>query len=243
MLRVAICDDEESQLSLISRATEVYFSKQEESVEYRTYRNGFTLLDDWLKKGGTDILLLDICMPGMIGTEVAEAIRKNKDKTEIIFLTTSTEFAVAAFALKATHYLVKPFTQVQFDEALDRAMLRIRQAHCHKVLLRIVGGGVRVVDLEEIVCVESSSHTQTVYLRDGQEVTVRQSLMQLLEWFNSISEGQFVSPFKGYIVNQAAIRIIRPERIEMVNGKVIPLAKREYRQFSKQYFAYIFQTK
>jgi DNA-binding LytR/AlgR family response regulator len=231
------------QLNLIRKATETYFSKQDECVEYRFYQNGFIFLDEWPKEGNTDILLLDICMPGILGTDVAKALRKNGDKTEIIFLTTSTEFAVEAFSLKATHYLVKPFTQNQFNEAMDRAMLHMRQFHNHKIMLRIVGGGIQVIDLEDVIYIESTSHTQTLYLQNGKEATVRQSLSKLLTMFDSISKGQFASPFKGYIVNLAAIRTIKPEQLEMVTGKQIPLIKREYRQFQEKYFAYIFQEK
>lgn len=65
------------------------------------------------------MLLLDICMPGLLGTDIAREVRQRKDKTEIVFLTGSDEFAVEAFTLKAAHYLVKPFSQDEFDEALE----------------------------------------------------------------------------------------------------------------------------
>ena len=66
----------------------------------------------------------------------------------------------------------------------------------------------------------------------------RQSLSALLQTFESIVPGQFVSP-GSYIVNQSAIHIIKSEYIE-VKGHKIPLAKRKYRQFQESYLKFIF---
>lgn len=45
-----------------------------------------------------DILILDVYMPVMLGTEVAKELRNRGDQTRIIFLTTSTDHAIDAFA-------------------------------------------------------------------------------------------------------------------------------------------------
>lgn len=242
MIRIAICDDQACQVEQIKRATEVYFSKQKESVSYNTYENAMIFLGDLERIGGFDIVLLDICMPGIMGTEVAAEIRRRKDKTEIIFLTTSSEFALDAFSLKAAHYLVKPFTQEQFDDAMNRAMLQFRQTHTSKFILKLAGGGIQVVDLASITYIESEAHIQIVHLCDGTSVKIRQTLMQLVDSFEHVAQGQFVSPCKGYLVNQKEIRSIKSDHVEMNAGQVIPLAKRKYRQFQESYFHYIFQV-
>lgn len=242
MIRVAICDDELSQLEEIQRATEKYFSKKNESVDYSTFDNAFMLLEEMEKKGGFDIVLMDICMPGILGTDAAAEIRKRREKTEIIFLTTSKDFAIEAFSLQATHYLVKPFEQSEFDEAMERAMLGYNKKRSSKVVLKLIGGGMRVISVEDIVYIESIAHVQNVYLNTGACIQVRHSLMQLLKIFEDIVPGQFVSPYRGYVVNQKEICTIKASCIEMCNGKEIPLVKHEYRQFQKCYFNYIFQS-
>ena len=242
MIKIAICDDEEAQVESIRHATEKYFSKKNESVTYKTFTNSFLLLEEFDKGSGFDIVLLDICMPGMLGIEVAKDINKAKRKTEIIFLTTSKEFALEAFSLGAAHYLVKPFTQEQFEEAMERALFRYHKANSSKILLKLIGGGIRVIDLTEIIYIESASHVQTVQLIDGDAIRVRQSLSQLLEILEKIAPGQFVSPYKGYIVNQKEIRTIKSNGIAMCDDREIPLVKREYKQFQQRYFNYIFQT-
>ena len=47
--------------------------------------------------GCPDIALLDICMPGMLGTELARDILRFSENTDIVFLTTSSDYAVDEF--------------------------------------------------------------------------------------------------------------------------------------------------
>lgn len=60
----------------------------------------------------------------------------------------------------------------------------------------------------------------------------------ILDMLESMAPGQFVSPGKGYIVNQSAIRVIKSDY--MIQGHKIPLAKRKYRQFQENYLKFIF---
>lgn len=241
MLRIAICDDLSDQLAVIETAVTEYFrSYPEVQVETFTYHNPLIFLESLDKTGGYDILLLDICMPGIDGTQVAEEIRKRKDRSEIVFLTSSDEFAVEAFALKAAHYLVKPFHQAQFCEAMDRAMVQFCAGQTKKIALKLTGGGNRVLELNEIIWIESSNHTQRVFLKEGDSEVVRESLSQLFTVLEELSPGQFVSPIKGYLVNQNAIRTVEPKGIIMRSGQTIPLARGTFREFSDRYFSYLF---
>ena len=85
--------------------------------------NGQTGLE-MIREKHPDIVLLDVCMPGILGTEVAQELRKFSSSTEIIFLTTSDEFAMDAFAVKATDYLLKPFLLPELLAVVPGAQLR-----------------------------------------------------------------------------------------------------------------------
>lgn len=240
MLRIAICDDLPEQLAKIEAGTKKYFSAYiNEPVEIHTYNGPFVLLESF-ENEPYDILLLDICMPNIDGTQVAAGIRRRGAKTEIIFITTSDEFAVDAFALKAAHYLLKPFTQAQLDDALDRAMSRFSEHQTLSVSLRIVGKGVITLEINDILWIESNGHKQFVFLNSGKKHEIHESFSQLLSIFDKLSEGQFVSPYKGYLVNQKAIRTIAPKYITMRSGDNIPLPRGSFRKFSDNYFTYMF---
>ena len=109
-----------------------------------------------------------------------------------------------------------------------------------KIIFRLVGGGIQVEEVNHLLFVESNGHVQQVHTYDGSMLETRQSLSALLQTFESIVPGQFVSPGKGYIVNQSAIHIIKSEYIE-VKGHKIPWPNGKYRQFQEDYFKLIFQ--
>ncbi|MCB2109215.1 MAG: response regulator transcription factor, partial [Rhodobacteraceae bacterium] len=71
-----------------------------------------------------DLLLLDIQMPGMDGMAVARALSGQPSPPAVIFVTAFDQFAVAAFDVAATDYLLKPVA----PERLERAVVRVRDA-------------------------------------------------------------------------------------------------------------------
>ena len=240
MLRIALCDDVREQLEIMEKAVRSYFADSTYEIKISQYDNAMMFLDAFEEGGNFDIVLLDICMPGMLGTDVAAEMRNQKSRDEIIFLSTSDEFAVDAFSVQAAHYIVKPFTQKQFDQAMDRVMESIRQRHSKKIIFRLVGGGIQVEEINDILFVESKGHIQKVYVRDGSALETRLSLSELITTLDSISPGQFISPGKGYIVNLTAIHVIKSDYIEIQDYQ-IPLARRKYRQFQEEYFKFIFK--
>lgn len=168
MVRIAICDDLREQLELIRKAVQLYFQDKREPIEVFTYENAMDFVDAFEKKGNFDIVLLDICMPGLLGTDIAAEMRKQKSRAEIVFLSTSEEFAV-----RAAHYLVKPFTQEAFAQAMDRVMDSLRQRHSDKMVFRLVGGGIQVEEINAILYIESEGHIQKVYTADHSVLEMR----------------------------------------------------------------------
>ncbi len=243
MLRVAICDDMQEQIDTIRASTERYFELRGEDIKLDTFNNPLIFLESIEFTGGYDIVLLDICMPGITGTEAAREIRQRKDITEIIFFTTSIEYAVEAFALKAAHYLVKPYSQTEFVEAMDRAVERISEGQVKKMVVRADSGDVRALDINDIEYIESNSHKQSIYMKQAEVVEIRSSLSGLLEELRKMSPRQFFSPYKGYIVNQRAIASIEPKQILLQSGQKIAIARGSYRELRAMYFDYMFEGK
>ena len=72
-----------------------------------------------------DIALLSLAMPGLGGLEVA---RRMRHRTAIVFTTPFDRNAIAAFELQAVDYLLKPFDDLRFKAAVERARERARAA-------------------------------------------------------------------------------------------------------------------
>lgn len=240
-MKIAICDDDLNQLSIIKANMEQYaLNYKEQSFEIECFNNPLDFLYNLEKAGGYDILLLDICMPGISGTDLAKQVRDKKEKCEIVFLTTSLDYAVEAFALKAAHYIVKPFTNEQFTEALDRAVGKLNHRKSNPISIKTQNGNLRFIELSEITYVESFRHIQTVYLKNGEIIEARETLSKLLSLFEEVSKGQFICPYKGFIVNQKSINSIEVDKIILKDGKKIPIVKRNSGTIKQQYFDFMF---
>ena len=64
-----------------------------------------------------DVAMLDIEMPGMNGLQLAARIKQESPDTNIIFVTAYTEYALEAFGMYASGYLVKPIRTDEIEKA------------------------------------------------------------------------------------------------------------------------------
>src|SRR5687768_6992516 len=88
-----------------------------------------------------DLMLLDVEMPGMSGFDVVRAIGP-ENMPAVIFVTAFDQYAIAAFEAHAIEYLLKPFTDERFAQAIARAKQAIRErrlARLSERLIRLVG--------------------------------------------------------------------------------------------------------
>lgn len=240
IIRIAVCDDKVEYIDKVLACANNYFDRQECKAEFFTFTSSFEFLESLQHTSVYDIVLLDICMPIMLGTDVAKEIRQRKDKTEIIFITTSDQFAVDAFVLKAAHYLVKPFNQAEFDEAMDRATKKVLAEHNKNIVLKLSGGSVQVVCIDDILYIENFAHTQSVHLKGNACLEAKESITQLMSMLEEVAKDRFFSPYKGIIVNMNAIMTIEPCGIKLKDGTLLPIVKRSFRDLQKKYFDYMF---
>ena len=77
---------------------------------------------EWVCGHPIDLALLDVEMPGMTGIELAAAIKEKQPDTAVIFLTAYPRYAVDAFAVRASGYLLKPVTLEALSADVRHAM-------------------------------------------------------------------------------------------------------------------------
>lgn len=111
---VIIVDDE----YLAQKLLQDYVSKMESLQLVATCSNAFEAMEA-LKNNKVDIMLLDIQMPDLTGLDLVKSLEK---KPAIIFTTAYTEYAVDAFNLGVSDYLLKPFDFPRFIQAINKAI-------------------------------------------------------------------------------------------------------------------------
>ena len=240
MLRVVICDDDALQLEKIHTACKEYFALHPEySVEIVTFGNPLECLEKLEKTGGCDIALLDICMPGISGISVAKEIMTRDSHTQVLFISTSDEYAVQAFTVGALHYLTKPFTQQDFHIGMDRVVKKF-QIIPKYFYINGEGGALHKVDARELMYIESIRNDRCLHIADGRIINTRRSLQEILGELETLCPGQFISPYRGFVVNFSAVSAVTAEGIVLKNKEKIPIKPGSFRALRSRYFAYAF---
>lgn len=235
MIRIAVCDDDAKELDLILSLLDD-FKKEYPQYPFtvKSYHEPFTLLGQAEEIGGFDIYLLDIIMPGIIGIDCAKELRKRGDEGEIVFLTTSTEYGVDAFALDAMNYLVKPVKRDALFKCLKKAWEKTESIST--VAIKLIGGDLRTVRTNEIVCIESFNYYREIRLANGEIIKTHTTLQQWKDTFAAYPE--FYMPNKSYIVNFGHVESITSQCIN-ARGYIIPLPRGTMKAAQKVYFDYL----
>ena len=234
-MNIAICDDQVNELENINRIVSEYAKTHSELfITITCFSNPLDMLDDISKNGIPDIALLDICMPGVLGTEIAKELKnKSEDNTDIIFLTTSSDFAVEAFALHVNDYLTKPFTKDRLTDTLDRI---IEKRNKRLFMPVMCGREIHRIDLYQVLYMESKNHNVEIYLKSGKNIKTRTALADMKNMFNGV-EG-FISVGASYIVNLRCVQSILQTELIMINGQSVPIPRRLRNDVKEQYFEF-----
>ncbi len=122
MMRIAVCDDNAD--FLLSEITMIEKWSEQSGIPVEIYRfdNGDSLIAKNASVG-MDIIFLDIIMPLQNGMETAKELRRLDNAVKIVFLTSSPEFALESYDVKAHGYLLKPVTYEKIKATLDDCSL------------------------------------------------------------------------------------------------------------------------
>ncbi len=235
---IALCEDEEKERDRIE-ALLVNYQTRSQTAEYEILRfsNGEGLLKHIREEVYMpDLLLLDIFMSGKSGIETAEEIRALGGDMPIVFLTTSTEYALRAYGVDAIQYLVKPLEQERFFHARDAAMGQICRKKDSKIVIKTVGG-VRQIQLDHIVYCESQKNYQAFHLAQV-EYKARMTGEKLWETLEKYP--QFGRCGRSYILNMDHVVSVEREEIVLDNGSTVYIPRNKAAEFKKRYFAYYF---
>ena len=222
MLRIAVCDDEQLYLDKTRAILEQYATEHDVEITVEAFSNSSALLDCIEAGERHAIYLLDIYMPGVSGMSVATDLRSKGVRSPIIFLTSSTEHAVEAFGVDATHYLLKPYTQQNFFAAMDKAMQSI-SLHAEESIVLKIGGEYQNVSVDHILYCESADTYQRLWMKDGGELLVRMTASELYDLLESF--GCFHRCGRAYILNLNHVTKVTASSAVLKTGAELPLPR------------------
>ena len=190
-----------------------------------------------IKSGAkTDVCFLDILMPDMKGTELAQKMREEGYKGEIIFLTSTNAYAAEAFSVNAYSYLLKPPKTEKVAEILAKIQEAQKSADTAGVTIhtRVM---TRFLLFREISHIEVKRNYVYFRLLDRSEIEVKASLIEFLP--RLMEDKRFAQCHRSFVVNMNAVSIIQNREVFMACGRKAPISK-NYMEFIKQYSDWVF---
>ena len=235
MIRIAVCDDEKNYLDKIKGILEQYETEKGLLFNIHSYLSPSALLDKIEAGEEYSIYILDIYMPGITGMSVATQLRDMGVESPIIFLTSSPDFALQAFGVNATHYILKPYDKDSVFFAIDKALNEIGMMRPEGIMLRIDGGYQNVL-AKNIIFSEADDNYQRIHLVNEKYLYIRITMGELYDQLSDLNG--FFKLGRSHVINLKHVVKFTSNKLLMTGDKELTIPKGAIADFKTAYFDY-----
>jgi len=223
MLQIAICDDNIEELSNMVQLLNLYRSSKHLNCEYAVFPNGFDLVSVLGKGKRFDIYCLDVIMPGFSGIDVAKEIRAFDKTAPILFFTSSPDFALESYSVKAINYVLKPISKEKFFYTLDQVLEQLKMEENDDAIIVKSSEGIQRILISNLVSVEVTGRKVLYHLLSGKVIECSDPFFTVCE--NLLKFERFIKTHRSYIVNMQYVDTIEDCRITLQNLASVPIAQ------------------
>lgn len=235
-MNIAICDDEILFTRELSSLLTHWAKKNDFSLTLYPYSNGDDLLTA-LRTIPVDLIFLDIIMPLLNGIDTAREIRSMGLTVPVIFLTSSREFALDSYDVKAFHYLLKPVNTLKLFSVMDDFFKTYHVPA--ETFVAHTADGFCSITLNDVDYLEAQNKQVLVCLSNGTTLKIRELFTKCEGGFTP--EKGFFKCHRSYIVNLSHIKQFT--RTMVTTGiSSVPISRNNYSAFKDAYFSYMFDS-
>lgn len=211
---ICVCDDEEMVLRELAGKIKKYMPKE----KILCFSSGHKLMEQ-LKKAVCDILFLDIDMPEISGMEIAELIKGDRGLPLLVFVTSHDELVYESFQYHPFAFIRKGY----FDQEIEKVARdagKYLEALDRRFHFRTAGKELSIL-LSDILYFEADGN----YLIINTKSEAYRFRSTVADVESDLNPYGFIRIHKGFLVNQAAVRMFGREEVELMDGVVLPLGK------------------
>ena len=228
-MQIFICDDEPQMLSDIAKKV----SECLPDSDIQTFSTGVKLLQ-CMETEVCDVLLLDIDMPDITGLEIARHLAKQEKRPLLLFVTSHDELVYDSFQYHPFAFLRKSC----FDKEIKAALTDCMQELVHRerrFCFKAEGNRVSLL-LSDILYFEAEGNYLKLFSKEG--AYRFRSTISAVE--NTLSGCGFIRIHKGFLVNQAAVRLWGSEKVQLLSDTMmLPIGKSYAKAAREQFLRYM----
>lgn len=232
-IKIVICDDELQHVIDTKELLEDYLADLGFQTDIATFTEAETCLN-YLECHHVDLIFLDIFLDNdQLGTSLALKLRQHNQKSKLIFLSTSNEFATESFAAQASYYILKPLTREKLDQAL---------ACCN---LKTIPQEIRIDTGRNILCLDPSKviaiEVQNKYTFIHTTIGVIKEYCSLSKLFDYFQEPDFLMIHRSFIINLNHVKHLEDDTFVMSDGFRAPIKTRGSKAIRDYYMRWLFK--
>ncbi|MEJ5995799.1 LytTR family DNA-binding domain-containing protein [Pedobacter sp. Du54] len=177
-----------------------------------------------ISRNKPDLVFLDVEMPELSGVALAGML---PPETGVVFTTSHSKYAMAAFETNAMDFLLKPFSFEAFVRCVVKTRSKIswkkvvhyRTLQTHIFVNPGIKGTVVQLELAAITHLEAVDHSILIH-HAGQRITTHMNISTVQE---KLPSKTFVRVHRSFLVNITHIRVIEGKSIVLGTGVTLPL--------------------
>ena len=221
ILKCIAVDDEPLALDIIKS----YISRVPFLQLMKTFDEGISVIE-YLSSNDVDLIFLDIEMGGFSGTQLLKTLQK---KPNVIMTTAYRNYAVDAFELNVTDYLLKPFSFERFLKAVEKVYNLLNVEQKHPITNNSDNGYCFVksshkmvkVNFEDILYIEGMSEYIIIKTKTANIIT----LQSFKDIESTLPESGFIRIHKSYLVSLNKIDCVEGQYVK-IGSKELPIGNK-----------------
>lgn len=159
-----------------------------------------------------DVIFLDINLMEESGLDLAKKINKMKHVPHIIFATAHDTYAVQAFELEATDYILKPFEKARIEQAINKITnietqqsVEPKPVNHDEVLPIEIDDRIYVLNVDDIIAISVNQGITTINTTDNEYTTNE----PLSFYEKKLSHAKFIRIHRASIINKWHIQSVK----------------------------------
>ncbi len=234
MMKIGVCEDDQADLEMICHYIEQFAKLKQYELEIISNPSGKEFWNNYHFQK-YNLLFLDIYLEDTTGIAIAKKLRELGDTCGLVFMTTSKDYAIEGFELRALHYLIKPITR----DLVFKAM-----TSCESVLKRDM----------KYLSVHSGKLMQRIYFKDiiyievFNKVSLIHTVAEVIKTYTSLSQLEkqlggdpFLRCHRCSIINMLYVETFTADDFIMTDGATVAIRKIGSVDIRQYYLDFVFE--
>lgn len=238
-MRVAICDDDSlCRAQVLDIVADYNEQRKDTDLVFEMFSEPEALLNAVSKNGSYDIYILDIVMPTINGIQLGQTLRDVGVDSKIIYLTSSEEYALDSFRVRAFDYILKPIEKETFYTVLDEAIASIHIKKDKVLVVKTKESSTRIA-FDSILYAELSKRGVVYHLVGNKTVkstTLRTTFTEAVK--ELLTDKRFVLCGASMVANMHHIAAVENEGFVFMDTDRVFLGKKACRELRAAWIVY-----